>query len=117
MLGVEPDEIHASAVAVLGEAEDVCITASIPGVFLSKKSRSVSIRTFVIVKGKWIAVDIKSDFNDAALTDLSHPELDWVALAKGMGVPGVRVESAEALVTALERAFAESGPALIEALI
>ena len=52
-----------------------------------------------------------------ALTDLSHPELDWVALAKGMGVPGVRVDSADALVRALERALAEPGPALIEALI
>jgi acetolactate synthase-1/2/3 large subunit len=52
-----------------------------------------------------------------ALTDLGHPELDWVALAKGMGVQGVRVDSADALVGALERAFAEPGPALVEALI
>jgi acetolactate synthase-1/2/3 large subunit len=52
-----------------------------------------------------------------SLTDLSHPELDWVALARGMGVPGVRVESADAFVVAFERALAGPGPALIEALI
>jgi acetolactate synthase-1/2/3 large subunit len=52
-----------------------------------------------------------------ALTDLSRPSLDWVSLAKGFGVPGARVETADALVTALERALAEPGPALIEAIL
>ncbi len=53
----------------------------------------------------------------ASLTDLSRPELDWVALARGFGVPGERAETGEALVTALERAFAEPGPHLVEAVI
>jgi len=52
-----------------------------------------------------------------ALTDLSHPELDWVALARGQGVPGTRAESAEAFADALRRALAEPGPALIEAVL
>jgi acetolactate synthase-1/2/3 large subunit len=53
----------------------------------------------------------------AALTRLDQPELDWVALAKGMGVCGARVESAEAFTDAFERALAEPGPQLIEAVI
>ncbi len=53
----------------------------------------------------------------AGMTDLSHPELKWVEIAHGMGVPAVRVDSAEALVHHLERAFAEPGPHLIEAII
>jgi acetolactate synthase-1/2/3 large subunit len=49
------------------------------------------------------------------LTSLDRPELDFVALAKGMGVPASRVESAEALQQALERGLAAQGPKLIEA--
>ncbi len=49
-----------------------------------------------------------------ALTSLGNPNLDWVALAKGMGVPGVRVETAEALSQELERALKEPGPKMIE---
>ena len=48
------------------------------------------------------------------LLDLTDPELDFCALAAGMGVPARRVERAEDLLTALEAGFAEPGPALIE---
>ena len=51
------------------------------------------------------------------LTDLGRPNVDWVHLAAGMGVPGVRVEDADTLVRALERAYAEPGPHLIEAVL
>jgi acetolactate synthase-1/2/3 large subunit len=49
------------------------------------------------------------------LTSIDRPELDFVALAKGMGVPGVRVEDAEGFAAALARACASRGPKLIEA--
>ncbi|TMA28116.1 MAG: acetolactate synthase large subunit [Deltaproteobacteria bacterium] len=52
-----------------------------------------------------------------ALTDLSHPVLDWVALARGMGVPGVRADTAEDFIAAFRRALAEPGPQLIEAVL
>ncbi len=52
-----------------------------------------------------------------ALTDLTHPAPDWVSISQGLGVPAVRVESADALVRELGRALSEPGPALIEALI
>jgi acetolactate synthase-1/2/3 large subunit len=48
------------------------------------------------------------------LLDLTEPDLDFVALAAGMGVPGRRVETAEELTRALEASFAEPGPSLIE---
>ena len=48
------------------------------------------------------------------LLDLTDPELDFVALAHGMGVPGRRVETAEELTAALEASLTEPGPALIE---
>jgi acetolactate synthase-1/2/3 large subunit len=52
-----------------------------------------------------------------ALTDLTAPEIDWVALARGLGVPGERVETAEVLAAALARAMAEPGPRLIDMIL
>jgi acetolactate synthase I/II/III large subunit len=52
-----------------------------------------------------------------ALMSLENPPLDWVKLAAGMGVPGVRVETAEGLARETERALREPGPRLIEALL
>lgn len=52
-----------------------------------------------------------------SMLDLSNPDLDFVALASGMGVPAERPETAEALTAALERAIAEPGPHLIEAVL
>lgn len=49
--------------------------------------------------------------------DLAGPDLDFVALGKGMGVPSVRADTCEQLVDELERAVAEPGPHLIEVVI
>ncbi len=52
-----------------------------------------------------------------ALTELNNPPLDWVAIAKGFGVPGVCVDTCEGLADAMQRAMATPGPNLIEARI
>ena len=49
--------------------------------------------------------------------DLRTPALDFVALANGMGVPASRATTAEEFTIALEKAIAEPGPTLIEAVI
>ena len=51
------------------------------------------------------------------LTSLESPALDWVALAKGYGVPASQVETAGALVEALQRGLREPGPQLVEMLL
>ena len=51
------------------------------------------------------------------MLDISPPEIDFVALARGFGVPATRPETAEAFAADLERAFAEPGPHLIDAVI
>jgi acetolactate synthase-1/2/3 large subunit len=48
------------------------------------------------------------------LLELDDPDLDFTALARGMGVPARRVETAEALAAALDASFAEPGPSLVE---
>jgi acetolactate synthase-1/2/3 large subunit len=52
-----------------------------------------------------------------SLLDLTGPELDFVSLARGMGVPGTRATTAEELVVQLQHALAEPGPHLIEAML
>jgi acetolactate synthase I/II/III large subunit len=52
-----------------------------------------------------------------ALIGLNNPMIDWVHMANGMGVPAVRVESAEDLVKEIERALSEAGPQLIDAIL
>ena len=52
-----------------------------------------------------------------SLTDLTHPVLDWVALSKGFGVPACSVKTDSELAHALERALAEPGPNLVEAVL
>jgi acetolactate synthase-1/2/3 large subunit len=51
------------------------------------------------------------------LLDLGGPDLDFVALATGMGVPATRAETAEDLAEQLRRALAEPGPHLIDAVL
>lgn len=46
--------------------------------------------------------------------EIGRPDLDWVQLAKGMGVPATRVTSLDALAKALKAGFESEGPALIE---
>lgn len=50
----------------------------------------------------------------AALTDLGHPDLNWVKLSEGFGVPATSVFTVEELAAAFLRAVAEPGPHLIE---
>jgi acetolactate synthase I/II/III large subunit len=49
--------------------------------------------------------------------EIGRPDLDWVQLAKGMGVPGIRVDSLDTFVRALRSGLEGNGPALIEVLL
>ena len=51
------------------------------------------------------------------LLDLGDPRIDWVSMAKGLGVDAVRCETAEQFEAAFARAMTEPGPKFIEAAI
>jgi acetolactate synthase-1/2/3 large subunit len=51
------------------------------------------------------------------LLDLSQPDIDFVALSEGLGVPATRATTADELTDQLGRALAAPGPALIEAIV
>jgi acetolactate synthase-1/2/3 large subunit len=46
--------------------------------------------------------------------EIGRPDLDWVQLAKGMGVPGTRVTSLAEFAKALRNGLESEGPTLIE---
>ena len=53
----------------------------------------------------------------SALTSLAEPQMDWVALATGFGVPARRVDRVGTLTSALLDAIAADGPQLIEMVL
>jgi acetolactate synthase-1/2/3 large subunit len=48
------------------------------------------------------------------MIDIDRPRIDWLAMAKSMGVRAVAVDSAEAFHKAMADSAREPGPALIE---
>ena len=52
-----------------------------------------------------------------SMLDLKNPAIEWTKLSEGMGVPAVRVDTAEGFHAALKEALAHKGPRLIEAMI
>ncbi|MEE2677267.1 MAG: acetolactate synthase large subunit [Myxococcota bacterium] len=51
-----------------------------------------------------------------SVVSMSSPDLDWVELSRGMGVPARRAETADDFHAALGTALAEPGPSLVEAV-
>jgi len=76
-------------------------------------------RSYRILQGELLNVGGSADpgAHAQAMMRLDSPELDWVSLSEGMGVPAVRVESADAFAAALRRGIEEPGPMLIEAMV
>lgn len=77
-----------------------------------------SNRSYAILTGELMAVGASNPGRKALdMLSLDNPALDWVALARGMGVHGVRAGTAEAFTAALRAGLAENGPFVIEAMI
>jgi len=73
---------------------------------------------YQILHGELLAVGVDSvGHNARRMFDLVDPMLDWVALAKGHGVPGARAASMEEFDSALSTGFETPGPYLIELVI
>ncbi len=72
-------------------------------------------RSYAILRGELAGVGAGNPGPKAIdMLTLDRPDPDWVALAKGMGVGAVRVSDIDQFVKALQTAFAERGPRLIE---
>jgi len=52
-----------------------------------------------------------------SMLDLSRPDIDWVAIAEGMGIPATRATNAEEFHQQFADAMEGQGPCLIEAMV
>ena len=72
-------------------------------------------RIYQILRGEFDGVGAGEPGQRAQdMLKIDRPTLDFVALAKGMGVPGRAVTTADEFVAALSEAMPEKGPRLIE---
>lgn len=72
-------------------------------------------RTYAVLKREFSYLGVGEPGPKAKeMFEIGRPDLDWVQLAKGMGVPGTRVTSLDAFAKALKEGFASEGPTLIE---
>ena len=51
------------------------------------------------------------------MLDLGRPAIDFVQLARGLGLHAARAETAEAFTDELARALATPGPSVVEAVV
>jgi len=72
-------------------------------------------RIYGVLKREFAALDAGDPGSHALdLFEIGRPDIDWVLLAKGLGVPGTRVASLDAFGKALREGFEGEGPLLIE---
>ncbi|MFL6688891.1 MAG: acetolactate synthase large subunit [Alphaproteobacteria bacterium] len=71
-------------------------------------------RAYAILKGELANHGINAGPKALELLDLNRPEIDWVALANGLGVPATRVATTDEFASALRRGFESGEPNLIE---
>ncbi len=75
-------------------------------------------RTYEILKGEFKNVGAGEAGRKALdMLEIGRPDLDWVALAKGQGVPAARVRNLDELARELGGAMHEQGPRLIEVVM
>ena len=72
-------------------------------------------RSYRILRGELTNVGVQNPGPRAIdMLSLDRPDLDWVALAKGMGVDGRRVERLEDLAAAFQTGLDTKGPYVVE---
>lgn len=75
-------------------------------------------RSYRILRGELTNVGVQNPGPRAIdMLSLDRPVLDFVALARGMGVEATRAEDAETLARAIQAGLAAEGPVLIEAVL
>jgi acetolactate synthase I/II/III large subunit len=75
-------------------------------------------RDYAVLKREYSYLGVgKPGPRAASMFEIGRPDIDWTMLAKGMGVPGTRVTSLDALGKALRAGLEGEGPTLIEVLL
>ncbi len=75
-------------------------------------------RTYAILKNELANVGAGNPGRRALdMLEIGRPDLDWVGLARGMGVPAARAETLEELGRHVAAGLASGGPSLVEVMV
>ena len=75
-------------------------------------------RSYAILRHELANVGAGTPGRKAAdMLDIGRPDLDWVALARGLGVPASRATTAEEFNKHLAAGLEAAGPYVIEAVL
>lgn len=109
------------------ERRVLCLTADGSGMYtlqalwtMARESLNVTTvvfanRDYAVLKREFSYLGVGTPGPQAAsMFEIGRPDLDWVQMAKGMGVPATRVKSLDEFAKALRDGFAAEGPTLIE---
>jgi acetolactate synthase-1/2/3 large subunit len=77
----------------------------------------LSNRKYAILVGEYKGVGASPGETAMRMLDLGNPDLGWVKLAEGMGVPAARADTLEQCAELMKRSFDRPGPFLIELVI
>ena len=88
-------------------------------------AEKLDVTTVILNNGSYAILNIELERTGAekagpkakAQLDISQPPIDFVSIAKGMGMPAERTRTAEEFNKALENALREPGPHLIDAVV
>jgi acetolactate synthase-1/2/3 large subunit len=109
------------------ERKVLCLTADGSGMYtlqalwtMAREGLNVTTvvfanRDYAVLKREFSYLGVGSPGARALdMFEIGRPDLDWVQLAKGMGVPGTRVSSLDEFGKALQAGLEGEGPTLIE---
>ncbi len=85
----------------------------------------LDVTTVIYDNGSYAILNLELDRVGAAaggsrsrsMLELDSPDIDFVAISRGLGVPAVRTETAEDFADAFARALGEEGPHLVQAVM
>ena len=90
---------------------------------MARESLDVTVMIFAngsynILRGELTNVGVRNPGPRAVdMLTLNRPDLDWVHMARGMGVEGMKATSAEQLAKAMDAGLGQKGPFLIQVVM
>jgi len=112
------------------DRKTICLQADGSGMYTVQSlwtmaRENLDILTIIINNGSYAILNIELMRVGVAnpgpkalsLLDLTHPKLQWTAIAEGMGVSAARAETVSEFRAAFRDALEQKGPRLIEAVI
>jgi acetolactate synthase-1/2/3 large subunit len=116
-----------AAIAAARDRPVLCFTADGSGMYtaqalwtMAREALNVTTivfanRSYAVLKREFSYLGVGNPGRRALdMFEIGRPDLDWVSLAKAMGVPGKRINSLESFSEALRGGLQGNGPSLIE---